>query len=457
MSRQPRRSATRPKPTHTPVAELAAAVAPSVLHAVLNEHGRLGPALLKALGERGTTSGKDRFWIARSLGALFRWWGWIEPLHLRRVEEQLLLAWLLDSSEVGAMARVWANRIGRHPDRLVPVGDAPSWTGRAEGLKRWALGRPVNADPWRLFPAWLRDNLPVPPGDATPKARRLDFLAALQARTPLWVAVRGKEEKTVWSELRDADIKPWVHRRITTAAKLPVETDLTALGAFRAGYLVAHDITAQAVAIVCDPDPGERWWDVNAEYGLNALHLAALMAGKGVVVGTFEQERKRQATALRLRENSFRNITTKVWDGRHPAGKPASYDGVLVDAISSGVGAWRRNPDARWTTRAEQITELAARQLQLLEVASRGVRPGGTLVYTVSTVTRSETFGVVHAFLKSHPEYTLQPFPHPLEDATTGGTLQLWPQLHDGDARFIARLTRATTPTPEATFGGPHP
>ena len=103
--------------------------------------------------------------MARSLGALMRWWGWIEPLHMKRVEEQLLLAWLLDSVEVGPMAKVWAARIGRHPDRLVPVGDAPNWTGRAEGLKRWTEGRAVNADPWRLFPAWLRDQLPVPPGD----------------------------------------------------------------------------------------------------------------------------------------------------------------------------------------------------------------------------------------------------------------------------------------------------
>jgi hypothetical protein len=82
-----------------------------------------------------------------------RWWGWIEPLHLPRIEEQLLLAWLLDSPEVSAPARVWAAQLGRHSDRLVPVGDAPSWTARAEGLKRWMGGRPVNADPWRLFPA----------------------------------------------------------------------------------------------------------------------------------------------------------------------------------------------------------------------------------------------------------------------------------------------------------------
>jgi 16S rRNA (cytosine967-C5)-methyltransferase len=442
MNRRPR-TTPAPKPTQTPVAELTAAIAPAVLHAVMKEHQRLGPALASALAERDRARVKDRFLITRSLEALLRWWGWIEPLHLKRIEEQLLLAWLLDSAEVGAIARGWAARIGRHADRLVPVGDAPNWTGRAEGLKRFTEGRPVNADPWRLFPDWMRDQLPVPPGEATPKIRKLEFLAALQSRPPLWVGVRGRDEKTVWTELRDADIKPWIHRRIPTAAKLPPDTDLSAFESFRQGQLVPHDIASQAVALVCDPDPGERWWDVNADNGLHSLHLAALMRGKGLVVSTFENERRRQATARKVRGTPFRNITTRLWDGRHVAGKAGSFHGVLVDAISSSIGGWRRKPDLRWTVFAGQIPELAARQLQWLDVASNGVRPGGTLVYTVATVTRRETVEVVNAFLASHADFKLEPFAHPLEDGTTGGTLQLWPQIHDGEARFVARMTRA--------------
>jgi 16S rRNA (cytosine967-C5)-methyltransferase len=331
-------------------------------------------------------------------------------------------------------------------ERLVPVGDAPNWTARAQGLKRWTGGRPVNADPWRLFPAWLRDEMAVPPGEATLKARRLDCLAALQAHPPLWVGVRSQEAKTVWAELRDAGLKPWVHRKITSAAKLPAATNLTPIASFRSGRLVKHDLAAQAVALACDPDPGERWWDARGEAdgGLAALQLAALMNGKGVVVSTFQRESQRRATALHLRRSAFHNITTKVWDGRHPPGKPASFDGVVLEAPCSGAGSWRRHPDARWTVSARDLPDLAARQLQLLGAASAGVRAGGTLVYTVSTLTRCETAGVLDAFLQSHPEYRLQGFPHPLEDATTGGTLQIWPQVWDCDGRFIARMTRLT-------------
>ena len=239
-----------------------------------------------------------------------RWWGWIEPLRLNRPEEQLLLASLLDNPEVTAFARVWAERVGRPIDWLVPVGDAPSWTARAGGLKRWLAGRPANADPWLLFPAWIRDQLLVPPGDGTPKARKLEFLAALQMPPPVWAGIRGGEggvgrpsPNAIWGEIRTPGLKPWIHRKLTTAAKLPPDTDLTEFPAYRSGHLVVQDLASQAVGLVCDPDPGERWWDVRGEgfNGLHAMHLAAIMGGKGVVVCTFETERRRHDTALRLR------------------------------------------------------------------------------------------------------------------------------------------------------------
>ncbi len=432
-------------PAHVALAELTAAIAPEVLHRVLREHKWLAPSIALALRDRGRTSTLWRASVARSLGALLRWWGWIEPLRIGRIEEQLLLAWLLDAPDLNAVARVWAEKARLRADSLVPFGDAPSWTARAECLKRWTAGRAVSADPWMLFPAWLRNELPVPPGVATPKMRRLEFLAALQTRPPLWLGVRSGDEKAVWGALREAGLKPWIHRHIPSAAKLPPETDLSELDDHRAGRLVAQDLSAQAVALGCDPDPGERWWDSSGEGGLHSQHLAALMQGKGVVICTFEQPRRRREAALRLRGGALHNISTRLWDGRHVPGKTASYDGVVLEAASSAVGSWRRHPDARWTVTAANIPELAARELQSLAVAAGGLRPGGTLVYTVATVTRSETVDVVQAFLGAHPEFQLEPFPHPLEEGTTGGMLQIWPQAHDCEARFIARMVRRTS------------
>jgi 16S rRNA (cytosine967-C5)-methyltransferase len=427
-------------------ARLAAAVAPAVLREVLSGNKRLEPALAEALAPHREATWTDRRLVLRSLAALMRWWGWIEPLRLVQVEEQLALAWLLDSREVDGICRAWAHKIGRSHDQLFAVGDAPSWTARAEGFKRWVGSSAVNADPWILFPAWLRDQLPVPPGDSTAKARRLAFLHTLQTRWPLWVGVRGGSEKAIWNELRDAELKPWIHRRLTTAAKLEPDTNLKNTRALREGELVIEDLSSQALGMICDPDPGERWWDLAGGLGLHALHVGTLMRGKGTVVATFDQEKRRRETAIRLRGFTCRNIASKLWDGRHAPGKPGSFDGVLVDAPCSNVGTWRRHPDVRWTVKKADLAALAGRQAQLLDTARTAVRPGGTLVYSVATVTVCETLEIVTAFLAAHSEFRLDPFPHPLEESTTPGTLQLWPHLHDCEARFIARMVRTKKP-----------
>ena len=377
-----------------------------------------------------------------------RWWGWIETLHLRRPEEQLLLASLLDLPELSAFGRVWAERIGRPVDRLVPVGDAPSWTGRAEGLKRWLGGPAVNADPWRLFPAWVRDQLPVPPGDATPKMRRLGFLAVASARCPTWVAVRGGDARAVWSELREMEMKPWIHRRLPEAAKLPPETDLSRVAAFKSGKLIVEDLASQAVGLACDPDPGERWWDVRGEAdgGLVALpprraHGRERLDRLHVRHGA-SPSRGRTAAAARGAPQHHHEGARRA----APCRQGRQLRRRDRRCASSGVGSWRRHPDARWAVTAEQVPKLAAEAVRMLDVASTRVKPGGTLVYTVSTFTRAETTGVVEEFLRSHPGFQLQPFPHPLEDTTTGGTVTIWPHLHDCDGRFIARMIRSGSP-----------
>ncbi|WP_210420200.1 RsmB/NOP family class I SAM-dependent RNA methyltransferase [Aquisphaera giovannonii] len=433
------------------VASLTASVAPQILRGVLDTGKRLEPALKEALEGRKETSWSHRRVVTRAIAALLRWWGWIEPLRLVQVEEQLALAWSLDSSEIDPTARIWAEKAGKSRDRMMAAGDAPNWTARAEALKRWVEGKPVTADPWLLFPAWLRDQLAVPPGDAPAKGRRLAFLFSLQSHWPLWVGVRGGVEKTIWNELRDAGHKPWIHRRLTSAAKLDPDTDLRGLRAFQESELAVEDLGSQLVGTIGDPDPGERWWVVHGGNGLIALNLGCRMHGKGTVVATYEKEAGRNAAAARLRRFPWRNIAAKAWDGRRLPAKAGSFDGVVVEPPSSDIGVWRRHPEVRWTVRKDDIPRLAEAQRKLLEVAAAGVKAGGSLIYTVPTVTLAETTELVAAFLQAHPEFRLEPFRHPLEESTTNGTLQVWPHLHDCEARFIARFVRANRPAKGVT------
>ena len=426
-------------------------VALAVERAVFEQGRRADKAIAFQLRFRRDLSAPDLRFITRAVFALFRWKGWVDTLHLDRPEARLLLAWMLDSPGFHPACRIWGKAIGRDADRMVVVGDAPNWTARGEGWKRLNEGRPVSADPWRLFPEWLREHLPMPPGGGPPKMKYLELLQSLQARPSLWVRAQGADEKQTWAELVESGLKPWVHRKITRAARLDHEADVHHLPAFERGDLEIQDLASQAVALACDPDPGDRWWDACAGAGGKALHLAALMKGKGLVVATDVHEGPLKEAVRRARRSPFRNITTKPWDGKHVVGKSGKYDGVLVDAPCSAIGTWRRNPDARWTLDPEAVTRLAALQAEILRAAAAGVRPGGTLVYSVCTLTIAETQGVLRAFLADRPEFKLDPFPHPLTGEPTDGSLQIWPQEADTDAMFVARMIRVVPKVKQAT------
>ena len=437
-----------PETLHVASVELLASVVLSTARAVeksvFGEHRRADRAIAYALRNRRDLAAPDHRFVAQAVFALFRWHGWIEGVKLKKLEERLLLAWSLDAPVVHPVCRVWSRTVGRDPSRIAAMGDAPSWTGRAEALKRWTEGRTVNADPWRLFPPWLREHLPIPAGGAPMKAKYLELIDTLQRRAPLWVRAQGARADHIWSELKDSGLNPWVHRKLTLSAKLDADVDIYHLPVFLRGELEIQDIASQIVGLVCDPDPGERWWDACAGAGGKSLHLADLMGGKGVVVATDSHEGRLKEAARRARRSPFRNLTTKAWNGagRQGAGKPKSFDGVLVDAPCSAIGTWRRNPDARWSIDEEAISRLAQIQLQLLLAASSGVKTGGLLVYSVCTLTPTETTEVIRQFLESSPAFRLDPFPNPLTGDETAGTLQVWPQDADGDAMFIARMIR---------------
>ena len=158
------------------------------------------------------------------------------------------------------------------------------------------------------------------------------------------------------------------------------------------GYV--QDRSSQLVAEAVPMEAGMRVLDLCAAPGGKATALAA--RGATVVAADVRPRRAGLVVANRDRLGAD-TVVVVVADGRRPPFRPASFDAVLVDAPCSGLGALRRRPDARWRIEASDVDELAELQRQLLVAAAPLVRPGGSLVYSVCTLTRRETGDVVEA------------------------------------------------------------
>ena len=135
-----------------------------------------------------------------------------------------------------------------------------------------------------------------------------------------------------------------------------------------------------------------------------------------------------------------------MFDARNfdPASKD-SFDVVICDLPCSGLGVLGRKADIKTHYTKEMGDALVALQREILDVAKRYVKKGGTLLYATCTVRRAENQDQVEAFLKDNPDFALCPFenvPESLKAEAHEGMLQLLPGVHPSDGFFMARLKR---------------
>jgi len=202
------------------------------------------------------------------------------------------------------------------------------------------------------------------------------------------------------------------------------------------GYV--QDRASQWVADYVDAKPGERVADVCAAPGGKATLMAA--TGASVTAADVRPGRAR-LVAANARRLGATSLATLIADGRRPPHRAGTFDRVLVDAPCSGLGVLRRRPDARWHVQPEDVDTLAVLQRELLVAAADMVRPGGTVVYAVCTLTRTETTAVDDWLAVARPELlALDPPEEPWMPAGRGA--RLLPQTAGTDGMFLLGLKR---------------
>lgn len=199
---------------------------------------------------------------------------------------------------------------------------------------------------------------------------------------------------------------------------------------FKNGELMPQSRASAVVARVLAPVPGERVLDLCAAPGAKTTHLAALMGGEGEVVAVevhAGRARTLVETCLQMGADQVRVVEADAREFSDEHG----FDRVLVDPPCSGLGTLQARPDLRWQPRRGELGEMAARQRELLRAGAAALRSGGTLVYSVCTISRAESEDVVDTFLAEHPDFSID------------GRWQLTPSGDRTDGFFIARLRRA--------------
>ncbi|WP_221029853.1 RsmB/NOP family class I SAM-dependent RNA methyltransferase [Actomonas aquatica] len=313
---------------------------------------------------------------------------------------------------------------------LDPKAALPVRVAAAMHLQARFEADPTSVKPEALaalaLPDWVRDEVDLSPAD----------LIALQTPPPLWIRTRAAYTKRIKRFLTAVTPAPAPANR--TGLLYSGDKDLFRTEPFHQGHLEIQDLGSQLVGHACVPQPGETWWDTCAGEGGKTLHLAELLEGKGLIWATDRHTGRLQKLKQRASRAKVFNYRSTTWDGGAKLPTKTLFDGILIDAPCSGIGTWRRNPHARWTTTLTDVQELAVVQRQLLEHALPALKPGGRLIYAVCTLAKSETTAIADAFTAAHPEL------QPLALLNRGPQVTLSLSEWNANGMFLAGWTRPT-------------
>ena len=218
--------------------------------------------------------------------------------------------------------------------------------------------------------------------------------------------------------------------------------DIAAHPLFESGAITVQDAASAACVDVLRPQPGAKVLDCCAAPGGKTFYIAERMENTGEVVSCDVYEHKLEIIRAGAARLGLSQIKPRLADSRERKEDLVGWaDFVLCDVPCSGLGIIRKKPEIRFKT-DEELSGLPKIQREILENCCGYVKPGGTLVYSTCTVLRRENEEVVQGFLEAHPEFTLEPFMHPV-CGETKGMVTLLPHLHQTDGFFIAKLRRA--------------
>jgi 16S rRNA (cytosine967-C5)-methyltransferase len=301
--------------------------------------------------------------------------------------------------------------------------------------------------------------------DASPEG------ASLLHSVPGWLASKWWEElggDTARALLRVVNqpaesalrVNALVGRPSDVAARLPVASrpapglteglvlegpfDVQGSELWSSGAVQPQSRASMLVSRILAPEPGQRVLDLCAAPGGKTTHLAALMEDRGEIVAV--ERHPGRAAALQRTVARMRASCVRVDVGDAATARAAGqFDRVLVDPPCSGLGTLQSRPDLRWRARPEAIGELAELQARILAAGASALAPGGALVYSVCTISRSEGVGVVEAFLAEHDHFSadrLDDERPELRGARMGPGVQLLPHRDGSDGFFVARVRR---------------
>ncbi len=175
---------------------------------------------------------------------------------------------------------------------------------------------------------------------------------------------------------------------------------------YQEGYFEFQDAASQLVAPFLGAKSGMKILDACAGAGGKSLHLAALIENRGHIVSCDVEGEKLIELRRRASRNGVSCLETVSPDKLQS--RPQPFERILIDAPCSGSGTLRRQPDLKWRFSPDFLSQIEAKQREILEFYAPMLQNGGALVYATCSIFPSENERQIEWFLGHNSAFELE-------------------------------------------------
>jgi 16S rRNA (cytosine967-C5)-methyltransferase len=230
---------------------------------------------------------------------------------------------------------------------------------------------------------------------------------------------------------------------------------VTRLPGFAEGKFTVQDISSQICVMAAGIKKGDSIMDVCAAPGGKSVYAAELTGKDGVVIARDLTSYKTSLINESVMRMGLKNVTVEEWDATDiDESKIEKADVVIADLPCMGFGVMGRKRDIKYNVNKPQMDEVVKLQRSILDVVSKYVKKGGTLIYSTCSISASENTGNAE-YIENNLGFKpsdITPYLNEglIEDVKKAGAetelkngrLQILPGFYDSDGFFVSRFIK---------------
>ncbi|MCD8380931.1 MAG: 16S rRNA (cytosine(967)-C(5))-methyltransferase RsmB [Lachnospiraceae bacterium] len=295
--------------------------------------------------------------------------------------------------------------------------------------------------------AWLVEKWRQDLGDE--KTERM--LLAFEEPQPVTIRLReflsAGECEELLALMREQGVEISQHPYLPYAYRLTNLEGVHRLPGYQQGLFAVQDISSMLCVEAAGIREGDFVLDVCAAPGGKACLAADKTGQNGRVLARDVSDIKLSAVEENAGRLQIDWLSVQLFNAAEfDETMEEKADVVLADLPCSGLGILGKKQDIRYHVTPESLLELQSLQRQILDVAVRYVKPGGTLIYSTCTIEPLENEDNRDYVIKElglEPE-SIEPYlpEELLRDSAKDGYMQLLPGQDVSDGFFISRFRK---------------